>query len=96
MELADIMKDKLSTIPGVIAEPSQPIQMRFNELMTGIRQDVAIKIFGENLDTPVAYADKVAAVIGPIKGITQPRVERLMAYHKLPLNLTGRKLQVMD
>ena len=45
------MRDKLLTIPGVIAEPSQPIQMRFNELMTGIRQDVAIKIFGENLDT---------------------------------------------
>jgi heavy metal efflux system protein len=36
-ELADIMKEKLELIPGVIAEPSQPIQMRFNELMTGIR-----------------------------------------------------------
>ena len=76
-ELSDIMRDKLSTIPGVIAEPSQPIQMRFNELMTGIRQDVAIKIFGENLDTLVAYADKVASVIGPVKGITQPQVERV-------------------
>jgi len=76
-ELAEIIGEKLSTIPGVIAEPSQPIQMRFNELMTGIRQDVAIKIFGENLDTLVAYADKVAAVIGPIKGITQPQVERV-------------------
>ncbi len=50
-ELADMMREKLENIPGVIAEPSQPIQMRFNELMTGIRQDVAIKIFGENLDT---------------------------------------------
>ena len=46
-ELSDKMRDKLSNIPGVIAEPSQPIQMRFNELMTGIRQDVAIKIFGK-------------------------------------------------
>ena len=54
------MRDKLSNIPGVIAEPSQPIQMRFNELMTGIRQDVAIKIFGENLDSLVTYANKVA------------------------------------
>jgi len=75
--LSDLMRDKLSTIPGVVAEPSQPIQMRFNELMTGIRQDVAIKIFGENLDTLVAYADKVAKVIAPIKGITQPQVERV-------------------
>ncbi len=76
-ELADMMGEKLSTIPGVIAEPSQPIQMRFNEMMTGIRQDVAIKIFGENLDSLAIYADKVAAAIKNIKGITQPQVERI-------------------
>lgn len=76
-DLADSMRMKLLTIPGVIAEPSQPIQMRFNELMTGIRQDVAIKIFGENIDTLVAYADKVARVISPVKGITMPQVERV-------------------
>jgi len=76
-ELADKMGEKLSSIPGVIAEPSQPIQMRFNELMTGIRQDVAIKIFGEDLDSLVAYAGKVAKVINPIKGITQPQLERV-------------------
>jgi cobalt-zinc-cadmium resistance protein CzcA len=76
-ELADIMRDTLSNIPGVIAEPTQPIQMRFNELMTGIKQDVAIKIFGENLDSLVSYADKVAKVIRSINGVTQPQVERI-------------------
>lgn len=76
-EMADRMQDTLSNIPGVIVEPSQPIQMRFNELMTGIRQDVAIKIFGENLDTLSAYANKVANVIKSIHGITQPQVERV-------------------
>jgi len=75
--MADIMREKLENIPGVIAEPSQPIQMRFNELMTGIRQDVAIKIFGENLDSLVNYADKVAKTIRTIPGITQPQVERV-------------------
>ena len=75
--MADLMREKLENIPGVIAEPSQPIQMRFNELMTGIRQDVAIKIFGENLDSLVAYADKVAKNIKSIPGITQPQVERV-------------------
>ncbi|MEO8768550.1 MAG: CusA/CzcA family heavy metal efflux RND transporter [Ferruginibacter sp.] len=75
--MADRMREKLENIPGVIAEPSQPIQMRFNELMTGIRQDVAIKIFGENLDSLVAYADKVAKTIKSIEGITQPQVERV-------------------
>ncbi|MBC7888896.1 MAG: CusA/CzcA family heavy metal efflux RND transporter [Ferruginibacter sp.] len=90
--LSDIMRDKLSTIPGVIAEPSQPIQMRFNELMTGIRQDVAIKIFGENLDTLVAYADKVAGIIGPINGITQPQVERVDGLPQITIEYDRAKI----
>ena len=66
--------------------------MRFNELMTGIRQDVAIKIFGENLDTLVAYADKVAAVIGPIKGITQPQVERVDGLPQITIEFDRAKI----
>lgn len=76
-KMADMMREMLSAIPGVIAEPTQPIQMRFNELMTGIRQDVAIKIFGENLDTLVDYANKVTKIIAPVRGITQPQAERV-------------------
>ncbi len=100
-KLADLMRDKLSTIPGVIAEPSQPIQMRFNELMTGIRQDVAIKIFGENLDTLVAYADKVAKVISPVEGITQPQVERVDGLPQITIEydrarLAGYGLNIED
>ncbi len=90
--LADLMRDKLSTIPGVIAEPSQPIQMRFNELMTGIRQDVAIKIFGENLDTLIAYANKVSKVINPIKGITQPQVERVDGLPQITIEYDRAKI----
>ena len=90
--LSDMMRDKLSDIPGVIADPSQPIQMRFNELMTGIRQDVAIKIFGENLDTLVAYAGKVAGVIGSIKGITQPQVERVDGLPQITIEYDRAKI----
>ena len=91
-ELSDKMRDQLSTIPGVIAEPSQPIQMRFNELMTGIRQDVAIKIFGENLDSLVTYANKVAKVIGSIDGITQPQVERVDGLPQITIEYDRAKL----
>lgn len=99
--LADMMREKLSNIPGIIAEPSQPIQMRFNELMTGIRQDVAIKIFGENLDSLVAYADKVAKVIRPIDGITQPQVERVEGLPQITIEydrarLSGYGLNIED
>lgn len=75
-ELADEILEKLEVIPGVFFEKNQPIQMRFNELMTGIRQDVAIKIFGEDTDTLLNYADKVAANIEGIEGVTAPMVER--------------------
>lgn len=99
--LADSMRETLSQIPGVIAEPSQPIQMRFNELMTGIRQDVAIKIFGENMDTLAAYAQRVASSIRRIKGITQPQVERVSGLPQIMVEydrarLAGYGLNIHD
>lgn len=75
-ELARQMMEKLEAIPGVFFEASQPIQMRFNELMTGVRQDVAIKIFGENIDTLAALAPRVAKVVQSVEGTTEPQVER--------------------
>lgn len=76
-ELADEISEKLENIPGVFFEKNQPIQMRFNELMTGVRQDVAVKIFGENLDSLAIYADKVGKVIQTVKGATAPQIERV-------------------
>lgn len=76
-ELADEISEKLEAIPGVFFEKSQPIQMRFNELMTGIRQDVAVKIFGENMDTLATYANKVSNAIQSVPGATAPMVERV-------------------
>ncbi len=76
-ELADAIMERLEVIPGVFFEKNQPIQMRFNELMTGIRQDVAVKIFGENIDTLSSYADQVSAVIENVQGTSAPQVERV-------------------
>ena len=75
-ELARMMLEKLEVIPGVFFEANQPIQMRFNELMTGVRQDVAVKIFGENIDTLATLANKVAKVVQSVQGATTPQVER--------------------
>ena len=50
-ELSEKMSESLKDVPGVTYSFQYPVAMRFNELMTGIRQDVAIKIFGENMDT---------------------------------------------
>lgn len=76
-ELGDEILEKLEVIPGVFFEKNQPIQMRFNELMTGVRQDVAVKIFGENLDSLAIYADKTAKAIQKVEGATAPQVERV-------------------
>ncbi len=76
-QLADEIFKKLEVIPGVFFEKNQPIQMRFNELMTGIRQDVAVKIFGENMDSLVTYANKVGSIIQKVDGATNPMIERV-------------------
>lgn len=76
-ELAEKMSEALSIIPGVEFGFQQPIQMRFNEMMTGARQDVAIKIFGEDLDLLAENADKVSKLIQNIEGVQDIFVEKI-------------------
>ncbi|RYY53473.1 MAG: CusA/CzcA family heavy metal efflux RND transporter, partial [Chitinophagaceae bacterium] len=85
-ELAEMIKEKLEVIPGVFFEANQPIQMRFNELMTGVRQDVAVKIFGENIDTLSILANNVAKVIQSVKGATAPQIERTTGLPQITIN----------
>lgn len=91
-ELAAMMIEKLEVIPGVFFEASQPIQMRFNELMTGVRQDVAIKIFGENIDTLAALAPKVAKIVQSVKGATEPQVERTTGLPQITIQYDRAKI----
>lgn len=67
-ELSHKMSVALKDIPGITAGFQYPVQMRFNELMTGARQDVVCKIFGENLDTLAIYANKLGKVINKVEG----------------------------
>lgn len=76
-ELMEKMEEALSAIPGMEAEMTQPIQMRNNELITGIKQDVAIKIYGNDLDVLEASARKVASLIRDVEGVSEPFVEKV-------------------
>lgn len=77
-ELAQKMQDTLNAyMPGVTFGFQYPVAMRFNELMTGVKQDVACKIYGENLDTLAFYAEKIAQSIKNIEGITDIFVEKV-------------------
>ncbi len=74
-ELSAKMSEALSVLPGVTTGFQFPVQMRFNELMTGARQDVVCKIYGEDLDTLVATAEKLGAVINKVSGATDLYIE---------------------
>lgn len=76
-ELMEKMEETLHTIPGLEAEISQPIQMRNNELLTGIKQDVAIKIFGDDLDELTKLGEHVGKMISGIQGVSGTSVEQV-------------------
>ncbi|MBW8682724.1 CusA/CzcA family heavy metal efflux RND transporter [Chitinophaga rhizophila] len=76
-DLAEKMTTALEAVPGVSFGFQQPIQMRFNELMTGARQDVVVKVYGEDLDRLVTYAGKIGNVVSGIRGATDLYVEQV-------------------
>ncbi|WP_242929276.1 CusA/CzcA family heavy metal efflux RND transporter [Pontibacter vulgaris] len=74
-EMAEKMGKALQDVPGITAGFQYPVQMRFNELMTGARQDVVCKIFGEDLDTLARYAQKLGSIATTVEGATDLYVE---------------------
>ena len=74
-ELSEKMSKALTEVPGITTSFQFPVQMRFNELMTGARQDVVCKIYGEDLDTLAAYAAKLGGIVSSVKGTTALYVE---------------------
>lgn len=75
--LMERMEHALSMIPGMEAEMTQPIQMRNNELITGIKQDVAVLIYGNDLDVLQQQARRVASLIHDVDGVMEPKVEKV-------------------
>lgn len=74
-ELADKMTKALEEVPGITVGFQFPVQMRFNELMTGARQDVVIKIYGENLDSLFDNATKLGRIVETVKGTKDLYIE---------------------
>jgi len=73
-DLIDKMKEKLSVITAASFEFTQPIQLRFNELMTGVKTDVAVKIYGEDLDELYTRANEAASIIKTMPGAADVKV----------------------
>lgn len=71
------MSAAIGKVPGLTGGFQYPVQMRFNELIAGAKQDVVCKIFGENLDTLANYADKYAEIIKQVPGAKDVFAERV-------------------
>ncbi|MFT5749633.1 MAG: cobalt-zinc-cadmium resistance protein CzcA, partial [Ancylomarina sp.] len=74
--LADKFKEALSIIPGIEYEFTQPIEMRFNELITGVRSDIAIKVFGEDLSYLNEKATEIKKLIEDVPGAADVILEK--------------------
>ena len=74
-ELSDKMSKALEDVPGITVGFQYPVAMRFNELMTGARQDVVLKIFGDNLDSLVQNANKLGKIIETVRGTQNLYIE---------------------
>jgi cobalt-zinc-cadmium resistance protein CzcA len=91
-ELVEKMQEKLVTLAGVKFEFQQPIQMRFNELLSGSRQDIAVKIFGDDLNALAEKAAEVENLIRGIPGVEDINVEKVTGLAQVQVDYDRKKL----
>ena len=90
-ELLVAIQEVLGKIPGNNYEFSQPIQLRFNELISGVRSDVAVKIFGDDMEVLNKSAEEVSAMLQKIQGSSEVKVEQTTGLPMLTVNIDRQK-----
>ena len=91
-DLAEKFKEALAVIPGMEVEFTQPIEMRFNELITGVRADIAIKVFGEDLQVLSDKANEIKSFITDIPGAADITVEKIVGLPQLSVRYDRSKM----
>ncbi len=91
-ELASEIEEFLETIPGQNFEISQPIELRFNELISGVRSDLAVKIFGDDLDLLLKSGNEIAEVLTGIQGASDVKVEQVSGLSVLTIDIDREKI----
>lgn len=76
-ELEDVIRDHLGEVPGVLVNFTQPIEMTVDELLEGVRAELAVKLFGEDLDVLKTKADEIAAVVGRVRGAADVQADQI-------------------
>ena len=91
-ELADKFKEALTIIPGMEVEFTQPIEMRFNELITGVRADIAIKVFGEDLAVLSKKGNEIRNLIQDVEGASDISVEKIVGLPQMSIVYDSKKV----
>lgn len=91
-ELADTMSKALQDVPGITAGFQYPVQMRFNELMTGARQDVVLKIFGDDLTVLASKAEEVGKIIAQVEGTKDLYIEPITGLPQVVINYNRSRM----
>lgn len=91
-ELVDKMKKAVEQIPGVNYEFTQPIEMRFNELLEGVREDVAIKLYGDDINILARKAEEISKIIARTEGIGDMKVESTTGLPQITVKYDRSKL----
>ncbi len=91
-ELVNKMKEALEVIPAASFDFTQPIQLRFNELMTGVKTDIAVKIYGEDLDELFYQANQAADIIAGIPGAADIKVEQITGLPQYVIKFDRKKI----
>lgn len=91
-ELIVAMERAVNDVPGNNYEFTQPIQMRFNELISGVRADVAVKVFGDDMDTLHAVGEQIEKVLESVPGAADVKIEQLTGLPMLTVQMDRAKM----
>jgi cobalt-zinc-cadmium resistance protein CzcA len=91
-DLVKAMQEAAEKIPGNNYEFTQPIQMRFNELISGVRSDVAVKVFGDDLDTLLKNGEQISELLERIPGAADVKVEQVTGLPVLSIKIDRKKV----
>jgi cobalt-zinc-cadmium resistance protein CzcA len=91
-EIEDRIREMLKQVPGIAYGLSQPIQMRVDELVSGIRSAVAVKLFGEDLEILKNKGDEIAKLVALVSGVTDVRAEQIAGLYYLQMDIDRARI----
>ncbi|MDA8120964.1 MAG: CusA/CzcA family heavy metal efflux RND transporter [Deltaproteobacteria bacterium] len=91
-QLVEAIGDELASIPGIRPSFSQPIALRVNELISGVKSDLAVKVYGSDLEKLKGYADRIAATLTGVRGATDVKVEQVSGMDQVEVALNRQEM----